>query len=201
MSALPDTLGAASARRYLRGNLPAIYSENRDGRPLPVMSLLEGLERVLDPVVIVLDNLVSYVEPATAPAELVDFLLELTGAPVDPTLPLEARRDLAIDAARIARARGTKAGLQLALQRAFPDLKPGVRDRGRVSWGRRSSHVGEPSASSPGAPPPSAAARPASSFEVLLAREPGARRRAQLARCIADHLPLGASYTLSVAGG
>lgn len=224
MNALPDTLRAASARRYLRGNLPAVYSESPHRRPLPVMGLLEGLERVLDPLVILLDNLAGHLRPATAPAEILDFLMEAIGAPVDHTLPLQARRALAIDAARIARSRGTKAGLQLALEHALPDLKPQVLDNGGATWGPRASPPvpSDPSSPAPGSssqppdassPAPDAttpapdATTPApdattpNAFEVLLEQEPTALQHAQLVRCIADHLPVGAQYRYRVAGG
>lgn len=204
MSALPDTLRAASARRYLRGSLPAVYSESPHRRPLPVMGLLEGFERVLDPVVMLLDNLASHLQPATAPAEILDFLMEAIGAPVDDTLPLPARRALAIDAARIARSRGTKAGLQLTLEHALPDLTPQVLDNGGATWGPRASPpapADHPSHAPADRSPPAPEAATPSAFEVLLAREPTALQRAQLVRCIADHLPVGARYGYRVAGG
>jgi phage tail-like protein len=197
MSAQPKDLRAASARRYLRGNLPAIYSDHGGDEQPPVMDMLEELERVLDPIVILLDNLAGHLEPATAPAEMIDLLLEMTGTPLDRTLPPPARRGLAGEAAR---ARGTKAGLQLALERAFPDLESEVLDNGKATWAHRT--VAQASAPEPGPP----AERPAQSteqaaFQVRLAQAPTDAQLAQLTRCIADHLPLGATYELAVAGG
>jgi phage tail-like protein len=216
--ALPGELRAASARRYLRGNLPAVYSESPHRGPPPVMGMLEGFEQVLDPLVILLDNLVSHLQPATAPAELLDFLMEMTGAPVDRTLSLQRRRKLAIHAARIARGRGTKTGLQLALEDALPDLEPKVLDNGRATWGprERARSAGKPGAASSSEAPrlPSAGEpRPPSptedapvpqqvapAFEVELSHAPTALQREQLARCVADHLPVGASSQYRVAG-
>ena len=200
MSALPEDLRAASARRYLRGNLPAVYSDQRGDEQPPVMDVLEELERVLDPIVILLDNLAGHLEPATAPAEMIDLLLEMTGTPLDRTLPLPARRGLAGEAARIARGRGTKAGLQLALERAFPDLEPEVLDNGEATWAPRT--VTQASATGPG-PPAERAAQSTEqvAFQVRLTQAPTDAQRAQLTRCIADHLPLGATYELAVAGG
>ncbi len=193
MSASPHALRAASARRYLRGSLPAVYSESPRGQVPTVMVLLEELERVLDPVVILLDNLASHLEPATAPTELIDFLLEMVGAPVDETLLPQARRGLAADDAQIARRRGTRGGLQLALEHVCPDLQPTVIDNGRATWAG--------SEAPPSAPAPPASQTPTDpSFEVLLARMPDALQEAQIARCVADHLPLGASYRYSVTG-
>jgi phage tail-like protein len=195
--ALPENLGlgAASVRRYLRGNLPAVYSEGPAGQAPPVMGLLEGLEQVLDPIVILLDNLASHLQPANAPVDMVDLLLAMSGAPVDPTLPIASRRQLACQAAAIARSRGTKAGLQLTLTCAFPELGPEVRDHGDTTW---AGAEGQP----PAQPSPASEQPPqGSAFEVLLAQEPNPSQQAQLTRCIADHLPLGATYELTVAGG
>jgi phage tail-like protein len=201
----PAAPRAASARRYLRGNLPAVYSEAPDGRALPVMGLLVGLEQLLDPVVVLLDNLTPHLQPAVTSAEMVDFLAGLTGAPLDDTLELAARRELVEAAARIGAARGTRAGLQLALTCALPELEPQVLDNGQVRWGRDAAHmraVGDSDgrAGSPGAggAPSDAGDRGAgpssSALLVLVARKPSTLEIAQLDRCVADHLPLGASY-------
>ena len=175
---------AASARRYLRRSLPAVYHESPDGRPPAVMGLLEGMEQVLDPVVVLLDNLSRHLEPDVAPVDMVDFLAELVGMPVDDTLPVEARRRLVMNAAKIGQRRGTRAGLQLALDLAFPELSPHVHDGGKVSSGRDARTV-------PAAPP--------ASFEVRVSRTPTAGETAQLARCIADHQPVGVTHRVVVA--
>jgi phage tail-like protein len=199
----PEPPRAASARRYLRGSLPAVYRDSPDGRALPVMGLLEGLEQVLDPVVVVLDNLAWHLRPASAPADMVDFLTELTGAPVDDTLPLAARRRLAMAAPHISASRGTRAGLQLALKCALPELEPQVRDNGQARWGRDTASMVAIRARDDGRAPPgegteSATARAA--FEVMVVREPSTLERAQIACCVADHLPVGATYALGVQG-
>jgi phage tail-like protein len=174
---------AASARRYLRGNLPAVYHESPDGGPPPVMGLLEGLERVLDPVVALLDNLHRHLEPDIAPADMLDFLAELVGAPVDDTLPPEVHRKLVTAAATIGRTRGTRASLQLALGLAFPELDPRVRDGGEVTTGSDARAV--PAASQ-------------AAFEVRVSQAPSAGQAAQIARCIADHQPVGITYRIVV---
>jgi phage tail-like protein len=205
---LPKELRAASVRRYLRGNLPAVYSEGPGGEQPAVMEMLQELERMLDPIVIVLDNLAAHLEPATAPEEMIDLLLEATGAPLDRTLPPQARQGLAREAARIARTRGTRAGLQLTLELAFPQLAPEVLDSGSATWVQREdaqpgSVEGDLPMPGPGAPPvtpQSSASTGRRAFEVRIAQEPTGVQRTQLARCIADHLPLGATYELTVAG-
>ena len=197
----PEEPRAASARRYLRGSLPAVYGESQDGRALPVMGLLEGLELVLDPVVVMLDNLAWHLRPTSAPDDMVDFLTELTGAPVDDTLLPPARRRLVAATPRIAASRGTRAGLQLALACALPKLEPRVRDNGETRWGRdAASMVAIPGRDDGRAPSgEEAEGEPArASFEVTLARKPSPLESAQIARCVADHLPVGATYALGV---
>jgi hypothetical protein len=53
---------AVSGRRYLRDNLPGIYSEGDFG-----MRLISGFEALLDPLVAALDNLPEHFDPVYAP--------------------------------------------------------------------------------------------------------------------------------------
>ena len=210
----PDTSGYASAskRRYLRGNLPAVYSEiprntavgygqglrrNRapgaredsieetDATQPPVMGLLGGLEQVLDPIVTLLDNLAAHLDPHTAPRHVIDFLLAIVGAPIDDTLPFRARQALAARAGDIARMRGTRRGLQATLDCALPELTLTVVDNGRATWGADEAD---------GAPAPV-------SFEVRAPNPLTRTSRAQIERCVADHVPVGATYAVVVASG
>jgi len=118
----------ASARHYLRDALPAIYrSENSFA-----MRFLYALERVLDPRVAIIDSLAAYLTPRLAPEAMVDAMagwlgLDLSVAPAG--IP---RRRLLDRAEEIARKRGTRAGLELALGVAFPDLGLQVQDDGKV---------------------------------------------------------------------
>jgi phage tail-like protein len=174
------------------------------------MALLVGLEQVLDPVVVLLDNLTPHLQPAITSAEMLDFLATLTGAPLDDTLETAARRELVKAAARIGAARGTRAGLQLALSCVLPNLEPQVLDNGQVRWGvdsERMRAIGEgndragPRGGGPGGVPPEigdrGVATPAA-FDVLVARELSALELEQVERCIADQLPLGTSYRLGI---
>jgi phage tail-like protein len=149
------------------------------------MGLLEGLEEVLDPVVVLLDNLSYHLEPDIAPVDMVDFLSGLAGMPVDDTLSIDVRRWLVMAAATIGRSRGTRAGLQVALDLAFPELDPEVRDHGEASSGRD---------------PQAAPAVSPGSFEVRVSRTPSPGQVAQLTRCIAEHRPIGTGFRIVVAG-
>ena len=65
---------AVSGRRYLRDNLPGIYSEGDFG-----MRLVSGFEALLDPLVAALDNLPEHFDPVYAPRDVLDLLTEWLG--------------------------------------------------------------------------------------------------------------------------
>jgi phage tail-like protein len=118
----------ASARAYLRAGLPAIYrSEESFG-----MRFLQALERVLDRHVAIVDSLAAYISPQLAPPDMVTALAGWLGLGLEETPAEPARRALLSNAARIARLRGTRAGLELALALCFPELHLEVRDFGEV---------------------------------------------------------------------
>jgi phage tail-like protein len=119
----------ASARAYLRSGLPSIYrAEDSFG-----MRFLQALERVLDRHVAIVDSLAAYISPQLAPPDMVAALAGWLGLALEETPAESARRALLSNAARIARLRGTRAGLELALELCFPDLHLEVRDYGEVT--------------------------------------------------------------------
>jgi phage tail-like protein len=120
---------AVSGRRYLRDNLPGIYSEGDFG-----MRLVSGFEALLDPLVAALDNLPEHFDPAYAPRDVLDLLTEWLGLEHDEARSGEERRAIVRMAPELMRRRGTKAGLELALGLAFPGVPFRVEDAGGVSW-------------------------------------------------------------------
>ncbi|HWG99291.1 MAG TPA: phage tail protein [Pilimelia sp.] len=86
--------------------LPAMYQEDEF-----VQRFVAGLDEVLAPVLLTLDCLDAYLDPALAPADFLDWLAGWLAVPVDDTLPVARRRDLVGQAARLHRWRGTAAGL------------------------------------------------------------------------------------------
>ena len=169
----------ASARRYLRNGLPAVYRENDSA-----MRFLQGLEEVLDPIVAFLDALPAHLDVALAPPEFVTLVGEWLG--VDPEGHWDGlldrddvrRRALVGRATVIARRRGTGASLQLVLDLLFPDLGLRVRDFGR------STFSAEPR------DPPAADA----SFEVISTVEPARTRRAAIDRVVEQLRPVHVTY-------
>ena len=119
----------ASRRAYLRSGLPAIYQEDDFG-----LAFVGALEPLLDPIVAVLDSLPSYFDPELAPEHVLSLLAAWLGVELDESWPVDRRRDLVLRAGDLARRRGTKRGLELALMIAFPELPLRVTDSGGVTW-------------------------------------------------------------------
>jgi phage tail-like protein len=132
---------AVSGRRYLRDNLPGIYSEGDFG-----MRLVSGFEALLDPLVAALDNLPEHFDPVYAPRDVLDLLTEWLGLEHDEARTGEERRQIVRMAPELMRRRGTKEGLELALKLAFPGVPFRVEDGGGVTW---SLNLDDPEASDP----------------------------------------------------
>jgi phage tail-like protein len=120
---------SASGRRYLRDNLPGIYTEGDFG-----MRFVAALEAVLDPLVAAIDNLPEHFEPAYAPRDVLDLMTGWLGLEHDEARSGEERRQIVQHAPELMETRGTKAGLELALRLAFPGIPFRVEDGGSVSW-------------------------------------------------------------------
>jgi phage tail-like protein len=138
-----------SARGLMMGALPPIYHEGArpGGRPPLLERWLSALETVLDPVGALLDCLPAYVDPELAPEDLLELLCAWVGMPLDPVLPVDARRRLLGRAADIADRRGTQPGLELVLELAYPELTFTVVHTGEVT-------TADGPRATPDAPPP-----------------------------------------------
>jgi phage tail-like protein len=123
-----DVPPSASARAVLRRGLPAIYQDPGDGF---VMRFVEALEHVLDPLVAVIDCRAAYLAPDLAPEHMVAEMARWLGLEPEELPPGTARTMLA-NAAELARWRGTRKGIELALRCCFPDLPLQVHDGGGV---------------------------------------------------------------------
>jgi phage tail-like protein len=168
----------ASARGYLRNGLPAIYQEGDFG-----LRFVAGLETLLDPIVATLDVLPEYFHPDLAPSDVLDLLAAWLGLAVDESWPDERRRHALRLAAELGRRRGTRSGLELVLNVAFPDLPLRVEDGGKVSW----------------TTDPDGAAEPGPSTFVVYCDTPlEDSRQAAVARVIEHAKPVHIGYRLRV---
>ncbi len=118
-----------SARGYLRGHLPAMYAEEDFA-----MRLVSAFEAVLDPLVATLDNLPDHFRAGYAPRDVLELLTDWLALERDELRSGEERRRIVERAPELMRLRGTKAGLALALELAFPGVPFRIEDAGGVSW-------------------------------------------------------------------
>lgn len=86
--------------------LPAMYQEDEF-----VQRFVAGLDEVLAPVLLTLDCLDAYLDPALAPEDFLDWLAGWLAVPVDYELPVSLRRELVRRATYLHRWRGTVKGL------------------------------------------------------------------------------------------
>jgi phage tail-like protein len=171
-----DVPAVASARRYLRDALPLIYREQSF-----TMDFLEALERVLDARVAIIDCLRAYIAPELAPERMVDAMADWLGLELDDAPAGDARRGLLVKARQTARLRGTAAGLQGALNEAFPDLDLRVYDNGRVVVSKAAGR---------------AALEPNPGFRVTCGLPLTPSRQAAVQAAIARQLPLHVKHRL-----
>ena len=118
-----------SARGYLRGHLPATYAGEDFG-----MRLVSAFEAVLDPLTATLDNLPEHFEAAYAPRDVLELLTDWLALERDELRSGEERRRIVQRAPELMRLRGTKAGLALALELAFPGVPFRIEDEGGITW-------------------------------------------------------------------
>ncbi|RFU18906.1 phage tail protein I [Geodermatophilus marinus] len=138
----------------MRGTLPGLATPFPLGPGLPglyqdddlVQRLCAALDEVLAPVVTTLDCLPAYLDPATAPADLVDWLAGWVGVALDDVPPARRRR-LVATAAVVHRRRGTLRGVREALTAWF-GVAAEVTESGGAAWSA------EPGAALPGSAEP-----------------------------------------------
>jgi phage tail-like protein len=167
-----------SARRYLRDHLPALYADDDFG-----MRLVSAFETVLDPLVATLDHLPEHFEVAYAPRDVLELLSDWLALERDELRSGEERRRVVEHAPELMRLRGTRAGIELALELAFPDVRFRVEDAGAVRWSL------DPDADSKDTP---------ASFVVYCDTPLPPERLAAVARLIDQAKPAHVAYRLRV---
>lgn len=177
-----------SVRRHLRNGVPDIYRRDaaslRDDPPPFAMRFLHALEEVLDPIVATLDSLEAHLDVDLAPEHALAGLATWLGVDEVESLPAASRREAVRRAGELGRLRGTRAGLELALQLFFPAVSLRIEDHGGVVV---STAVDAP-------PPPAAAAL----FDVYCDQPLPPEMQMAVARCIERWKPVHAQYKLRV---
>ena len=125
----------------MRGTVPGLRS------PLPLADTLPGLLRadrfaeslcasfdeVLAPVLLSLDDFPAYLDLGTAPEDMVEWLAQWLGMTVDPNAAPTSQRELLQSAGELHVRRGTRRGLELAVQ-AELGVPVQVKETGASSW-------------------------------------------------------------------
>jgi phage tail-like protein len=167
-----------SVRGYLRGHLPAMYADSDLG-----MRWVSAFESVLDPLVATLDNLPEHFDAAYAPRDVLELLTDWLALERDELRSGEERRRIVQRAPELMRLRGTMAGLELALELAFPGVPFRIEDKGGVTWSL------DPEAEGEEAP---------ASFVVYCDQPLAESRLAAAARLIDQAKPAHVAYRLRV---
>ena len=105
MSAQYDDDRVRTESSYLQ-YLPALY---RDDEFMGQFLLI--FESIMKPLVSTVDNLAMYFDPLVTPESLLPWLASWVDLALDPTWPIERRRELLKSAAELYRWRGTRRGL------------------------------------------------------------------------------------------
>ncbi len=180
-----------SAREHLRKGVPDVYRRDfnaRSDQPPPlVIRFLHALEEVLDPIVATLDSLPAHLDVDLAPEHALAGLATWLGVDDVEALPAKQQREAVRRAGELARLRGTRAGLELALSLFFPDVVMHVNDHGGVVVSE-SVEMTEQSAA-------------AASFHVVCEQSLPPETQMAVARCIESWKPVHAHYKLRVRKG
>jgi phage tail-like protein len=91
--------------------LPAIYANDSFAR-----RLCQGLDEVLVPALVTLEGLPAYFDPATAPADMLEWLADWVGVTAAAELPITQRRELVAAAAQLHVWRRTLSAIRAAIE-------------------------------------------------------------------------------------
>jgi phage tail-like protein len=109
-------------------SLPAVYVDDDF-----TQRLTQALDEVLAPVLLTLDCLAYYLDPQTAPPDVLEWLAGWVALALDDAWTLERRRKLVANAVDLHRWRGTKRGLA-AHVRLLTGGEVDVVDSGGCTW-------------------------------------------------------------------
>jgi phage tail-like protein len=108
--------------------LPAILQEDEFA-----MRFVGGLDDVLAPILVTLDCLVDYFDPALTPTDFLEWLAGWVGIEVDEAWETERRRAAVATAVEMYRMRGTISGLRANLE-VLSGGQVEITDSGGVAW-------------------------------------------------------------------
>src|SRR4051812_39435135 len=160
--------------------LPAIYQEDDFS-----MRFIAGFDDVLAPILLTLDCLIDYFDPALTPTDFLDWLASWVGIEIDEGWATERRRAAVATAVEMYRMRGTIKGLRANLE-VLSGGTVEITDSGGVSWSAR------PMGDLPGQDSPRLAVR------VSLPEEPTERTTKALEAIVATAKPAHVVHRVEV---
>jgi phage tail-like protein len=108
--------------------LPAIYQEDEFS-----MRFVGGFDDVLAPILVTLDCLIDYFDPALTPTDFLEWLAGWVGMEIDESWATERRRAAVATAVEMYRMRGTISGLRANLE-VLSGGQVEITDSGGVAW-------------------------------------------------------------------
>jgi phage tail-like protein len=122
------TLPEAPTPQALGSSLPGVYLDDD-----LTQRLCAALDTVLAPVHGTLDSLTAYFDPATTPADMLDWLASWVGLAADQGRSVEKQRRLVAAAAELHSWRGTVRGLRESLRVLVPG-RIEIEEGGGAAW-------------------------------------------------------------------
>lgn len=165
--------------------LPAVYQDDDF-----TMRFVAAFDHVVAPILMTLDNLDAYLDPALTPPDFLPWLSGWVGLDPDRNWSVPQQRRLIARAVDLWQWRGTRRGL-LALVTAFAGVDPDaveIRDSGGVDWSQA------PVSPVPGSPSPTVRVR-------VTVDDPDEVDRDRLERLVATAVPAETEATVEVLRG
>jgi phage tail-like protein len=122
------TINALESPAPLGPMLPAIYQEDDFS-----MRFIAGFDDVLAPILLTLDCLIDYFDPALTPTDFLEWLAGWVGMEIDESWATERRRAAVATAVEMYRMRGTISGLRANLE-VLSGGQVEITDSGGVTW-------------------------------------------------------------------
>jgi phage tail-like protein len=122
------TIAGLASPAPLTETLPAMLRTDHFAQ-----QLCASFDEVLAPVILSLDALPAYLDLSTTPEDMLPWLAQWLGMSVDPSQDMEIQRSLLRSASELHATRGTRRGIQLAVEAAIGAAVEVV-ETGATNW-------------------------------------------------------------------
>lgn len=122
------TVAGLASPHPLGGTLPGLYADDSF-----TQRLCQALDELLAPVFATLDCFPAYLDPGTAPPDLLEWLAGWVGMAVDPDVPVARSRQLVAAAAQLYVWRGTPYAINTIFE-LTTGRTPEIEESGGTTW-------------------------------------------------------------------